>query len=78
MISNTLKVKANKKVGKSFPIVFGSNAIDIKRRIRDIVEKLKYSASRSIGSRIIESAAYCNQILLVPLHILQQYAINGG
>ena len=29
----------------------------------------KYSARRLIGSRIIESAVYCNQILLVPLYL---------
>jgi len=28
----------------------------------------EYSARRLIGSRLIESAAYCNQILLVPLY----------
>ena len=28
-----------------------------------------YSARRLIGSRIIESAAYCNQMLLVPLYL---------
>ena len=31
--------------------------------------ELKYSASCLIGSRIIESAAYYNQILLVLLHL---------
>ena len=30
---------------------------------------LKYSARCLIGSRIIESAAYCNKILLIPLHL---------
>ncbi len=28
----------------------------------------KYSARRLIGSRLIESAAYCNQILMAPLY----------
>jgi hypothetical protein len=32
-------------------------------------EIVLYSARRLIGSRIIESAAYCNQILLAPMYI---------
>jgi hypothetical protein len=31
--------------------------------------KLRYSARRFMGSRIIESAAYCNQILLAQLYL---------
>ncbi len=31
-----------------------------------ITMKKLYSVRRLIGSRIIESAAYCNQILLIP------------
>jgi len=32
----------------------------------DDTEKFKYSVRRLIGSRIIESNAYCNRILLIP------------
>ena len=32
------------------------------------INLILYSARRLIGSRIIESAAYCNRILLVPLY----------
>ncbi len=31
--------------------------------------ELMYSARRLIGSRIIESAAYCNHILMAPLYL---------
>jgi len=31
--------------------------------------EMQYNARRLIGSRIIESAKYCNQIMLVPLYL---------
>ena len=33
------------------------------------INLISYSARRLIGSRIIESAAYCHRILLVPLYL---------
>jgi hypothetical protein len=40
--------------------------------------ELLYSARRLIESRIIESAAYCNQIMLVPLYLnsTQNMSVN--
>jgi len=43
---------------------------------RPIVEILQYSAHCLIGSRLMESAAYCNQILLVPLYSKQNTTVN--
>jgi len=40
--------------------------------------KNEYSAHRLIGSRIIESVAYCNQIMLVPLYLQRKQNMLGN
>jgi len=48
------------------------------RRLREVCQQSLYSARRIIGSRIIESAAYCNQILMGPLYLncTQNMSVN--
>ncbi len=51
--------------------------IQAKHKHTNYHEDVNYSARRLIGSRIIESAAYCNQILTAqPLY--QQYTKHVG
>ncbi len=57
-----MKKKSPKKWLQVYIFVF-------KIGVRLYTQKFKYSARRLMGSRIIESAAYCNQISLSQVYI---------
>ncbi len=53
-----------------FVILFLFSCLIVQIEIKLVKCKISnYSARRLIGSRIIESAAYCNHIMLVPLYL---------